>query len=276
MKKKISIISLLVTLTLFYCACSNKDILQSESPIVNVINEITSSAHEYFDDESNTTIGEESEDSSIKYENNASVFDYNTLPEYTNLPTVEVNNYIPFFTTEELNYAKENVFEIYSELDSLGRCGIAYANICRELMPTEARGKIGMIKPSGWHNEKYAGIDGNYIYNRCHLIGFQLAGENANEKNLITGTRYLNTEGMLPYENMIDDYVDKTSHHVLYRVTPIFIGTELVARGVLMEAQSIEDDDISFCIFVYNVQPNCDIDYVTGYTAGPEFMGTNN
>lgn len=184
------------------------------------------------------------------------------VPAYSGDPYVEINGNVPFFTQEDLTV---EVFETYSSLDYLNRCGPAYANICQELMPTEKRGEIGMIRPSGWHTVRYDGlVDGNYLYNRCHLIGFQLAGENANEKNLITGTRYMNVEGMLPFEDAVDDYVDDTWNHVLYRVTPIFDGKNLVASGVLMEAQSVEDGGLSFCVYVYNVQPGVTIDYATG------------
>lgn len=174
-----------------------------------------------------------------------------------------VNGNIPYFNEEEFT---TEAFETYSELDELGRCGVAYANICKELMPTEERGKIGMIKPSGWHTVKYDWVDGKYLYNRCHLIGFQLAGENANEKNLITGTRYMNTQGMLPFENMVADYVKETNYHVLYRVTPDFEGDNLVASGVEMEAWSVEDngDGICFHVYVYNMEPGVEIDYATG------------
>ena len=152
---------------------------------------------------------------------------------------MEVNGNVPYFTEEDLT---TEAFEGYSPLDGLGRCGMAYANVCPELMPTEERGEIGMIRPTGWHTVRYDGVvDGNYLYNRCHLIGYQLAGENANEQNLITGTRYLNVDGMLPFENLVDDYVDETGNHVLYRVTPVFLGDNLVASGVLMEAYSVED-----------------------------------
>ena len=185
-----------------------------------------------------------------------------TVSEYSGAPYAEINENIPQFDEDE--YTKE-AFEMYSELDELGRCGVAYANICQELMPTEERGQIGSVKPSGWHTVKYNGIvDGNYLYNRCHLIGFQLAGENANKKNLITGTRYLNVTGMLPFENEVADYVQETDHHVLYRVTPVFEGDNLVASGVQMEAASVEDDTIRFNVFVYNIQPGITIDYATG------------
>lgn len=186
------------------------------------------------------------------------------IPAYSGYAYVEINHNQPFFEKNDLT---TDPFEEYSELDSLGRCGVAYANVCQELMPTEERGEIGSVKPSGWHTVKYPEVIKDlYLYNRCHLIGFQLAGENANEKNLITGTRYLNVEGMLPFENEVADYVKETNHHVLYRVTPIFAGDNLVADGVLMEAYSVEDsgEGVSFCVFVYNVQPGIEIDYKTG------------
>ena len=183
---------------------------------------------------------------------------------YNGEPYVELNDNVPNFTTREKNNTK--AFENYHRLDALGRCGTAYANICKELMPTEKRGAIGMVKPSGWNTVKYDVVDGKYLYNRCHLIGFQLAGENANKKNLITGTRYLNVDGMLPFEDEVADYVKDTDHHVLYRVTPVFKGDNLVAEGVEMEAYSVEDKGKGICfhVFVYNVQPGVTIDYATG------------
>lgn len=194
-------------------------------------------------------------------------YDLESIPEYSGEPYVTIHDNVPFFSEEELT---TDAFETYSELDDLGRCGTAYANICEEIMPTEKRGKIGMIKPSGWHTVKYTGIDGNYLYNRCHLIGYQLSAENANEKNLITGTRYLNVTGMLPFENMVADYVNETGNHVLYRVTPIYNQENLVADGVLMEAQSVENDDLAFCVYCYNVQPGIEIDYHTGDSKSSE------
>ena len=185
------------------------------------------------------------------------------VPAYTGEATVVLNDNKPYFT--ETEYTTE-AFERYSDLDSLGRCGVAYANVCEEIMPTEERGAIGMIKPSGWHTIKYDCVDGKYLYNRCHLIGYQLSGENANEKNLITGTRYLNVTGMLPYEDQVADYVHATDNHVLYRVTPVFNGDNLVADGVELEAASVEDKGASlqFHVFCYNVQPGVVIDYKTG------------
>ena len=181
-----------------------------------------------------------------------------TIPSYQEKPYVVINQNIPAFS--ESDYTK-GVFEEYSKLDSLGRCGVAFANICNEIMPSEEeeRGTIGMIKPSGWQTVRYNGVvEGNYLYNRCHLIGWQLAGENANKQNLITGTRYMNVEGMLPFENQVADYLkEKKENHVLYRVTPIFEGNNLVASGVQMEAYSIEDEGKGICfnVYVYNVQP---------------------
>lgn len=194
-------------------------------------------------------------------------FDLGQVPAYSGEPYVVVNNNIPFFKDSDLT---TEAFEKYSDLDSLGRCGAAYANVCQEIMPTEKRGAIGMVKPTGWQTVKYDWVDGKYLYNRCHLIGYQLSGENANEKNLITGTRYLNVDGMLPFENLVADYVHETDHHVLYRVTPVFENSNLVASGVLMEAQSVEDDDVLFCVYCYNVQPKVTIDYATGESHASE------
>lgn len=196
-----------------------------------------------------------------------SSFDLSQVPAYSGEPYVVVNNNIPFFKDSDLT---TEAFEKYSDLDSLGRCGAAYANVCQEIMPTEKRGAIGMVKPTGWQTVKYDWVDGKYLYNRCHLIGYQLSGENANEKNLITGTRYLNVDGMLPFENLVADYVHETDHHVLYRVTPVFENSNLVASGVLMEAQSVEDDDVLFCVYCYNVQPKVTIDYATGESHASE------
>lgn len=186
------------------------------------------------------------------------------IPEYSGSPYTEVNDNWPFFATDGLS---DESCKHFSSLDNLGRCGVCYAIIGQDLMPTEERGAIGMVKPSGWHTVKYNGVvDGNYLYNRCHLIGYQLCGENANTKNLITGTRYLNIQGMLPFENMVADYVESTANHVAYRVTPVFEGNNLVASGVLMEAYSIEDsgDGIRFNVFCHNIQPGIEITYSTG------------
>lgn len=185
------------------------------------------------------------------------------LPVYQGQPYAIINRNEPRFSEED---DSEDSYEAYAELDALVRCGVAEANIGVDIMPTEERQNIGQVKPSGWHTVKYDHVEGKYLYNRCHLIGFQLTGENANEKNLITGTRYLNTEGMLPFENMVADYVKETENHVRYRVTPIFEGDNLVASGVYMEARSVEDDGdgICFAVYVFNVQPGVEIDYATG------------
>ena len=196
-------------------------------------------------------------------------YSLDSLPAYSGTPYVAVNNNVPVFDDADKTTVS---FERYSDLDSLGRCGTAYANIGQDLMPTADRESISSVKPTGWNSVKYDFVDGKNLYNRCHLIAFQLAGENANEKNLITGTRYFNVDGMLPFENMVADYVKETNNHVLYRVTPIFDGDNLVASGVLMEAESVEDDGegISFCVYCYNVQPGVTIDYATGSSSADQ------
>ncbi len=193
------------------------------------------------------------------------------IPVYSDLPYVELSDNLPDFTRDELQ-AAETSYERYSDLDALGRCGRAEASVGQDLMPKEERGRIGQVKPSGWHTVKYDCVDGKYLYNRCHLIGYQLTAENANEENLITGTRYMNVEGMLPFENMVADYVKETGNHVLYRVTPIYEGENLVAGGVQMEAMSVEDegDGVCFNVYVYNVQPGIFIDYRTGASSQKE------
>lgn len=190
-------------------------------------------------------------------------FEYAAVPAYAGEPYAVVNGNQPFFTEEDMAPIQE---ESYAELDDLGRCGVAMALVSPRTMPTSERGSIGMVRPSGWQTVRYSFVDGQYLYNRCHLIGYQLTAENANTQNLITGTRYLNTEGMLPFENQVADYVEETGRPVLYRVTPVFIGEELVARGVLMEALSTEDNGagVRFCVFCYNVQPGVAIDYADG------------
>lgn len=182
---------------------------------------------------------------------------------YQGEPYVVINDNNPDFTEADMTTAS---FESYGELDGLGRCTTAFANIGKDLMPAEKRGPIGEVKPTGWQTAKYDNVDGKYLYNRCHLIGYQLTGENANEKNLITGTRYLNVDGMLPFENMVADYIKETNNHVLYRVTPVFSGDNLVASGVQMEAESVEDngDGILFNVYCFNAQPGIAIDYATG------------
>jgi len=186
------------------------------------------------------------------------------VPPYGGEPWVELEGGAPGFS--EADKAAETAFETYSELDSLGRCGPAYANVGPELMPAQERGAIGMIKPSGWHTVRYSFVDGQYLYNRCHLIAYRLTGENDNEKNLITGTRYLNTVGMLPFETRVADYVEETGNHVLYRATPVFQGDDLLCSGVELEGWSVEDGGAGVCfhVYVYNVQPGVVIDYATG------------
>lgn len=208
--------------------------------------------------------GQQTESSAPTEITTASSFSLSDVPAYSGKAYISVNGNVPYFTAAELTTQS---FETYSDLDSLGRCGVTYACIGKDLMPTKERGSIGMVKPTGWHTVRYDDlVDGKYLYNRCHLIGYQLTGENANTKNLITGTRYLNIEGMLPFENMVADYIQETNNHVLYRVTPIFEGNNLLANGVLMEGYSVEDKGagVSYCVFAYNVQPGIEIDYATG------------
>lgn len=188
-------------------------------------------------------------------------YELDNIPEYNGQDYVILNNNKPKFKESELN---TQTYEKYSSFDSLGRCRSAIANIDYKMMPTEKRGSIGMIKPTGWHTIKYDNVDGKYLYNRCHLIGYQLTGENANELNLITCTRYMNTKSMLKFENEVAKYIKETKHHVLYRVTPIFKDNNMLASGVVMEAKSIEDNEIEFNVFVYNIQDGIDIDYKTG------------
>ncbi len=192
-----------------------------------------------------------------------SVYTVDNIPDYSGADFITLNNNKPSFDD---TIDTSSSFEYYNELDSLKRAGVAFANIGKDLMPTEKRGSIGMIKPSGWHTIKYDNVDGKYLYNRCHLIGYQLTGENANPKNLITCTRQMNTVGMLKYENAVADYIKDTNNHVLYRVTPIYNGSDLVAKGVVIEAKSVEDngEGIMFNVFVYNIQNGIVIDYATG------------
>lgn len=249
----------LLTATYLLSGCSNHSITGPGMPT-----DKTSQFHEAIERVAESLATAESSQSQERISTFTTWNGQETVPVYSGEPYTELNGNIPYFTDREKT---EDVFEHYSDLDTLGRCGTAYANICKELMPTEKRGEIGMIKPTGWHTVRYDDIiSDKYLYNRCHLIGFQLAGENANEKNLVTGTRYMNVDGMLPFENMIADYVKETDNHVLYRVTPIFVGDDLVCRGVEMEAYSVEDngEGTSFHVFVYNIQPGIEIDYATG------------
>lgn len=201
--------------------------------------------------------------------------DLSSVGTYSGIAYVELNNNTPTFAE-----ISTKSFEKYTDLDSLGRCGVAYACVGKDIMPTEERGAIGQIKPTGWHTIKYDIVDGKYLYNRCHLIGYQLTGENANTKNLITGTRYMNMDGMLPFEDMVADYVQETGNHVMYRVTPHFIGDNLLASGVQMEAYSVEDkgQGVCFNVYVYNAQPGITINYANGdsYLTQSVSSGTTN
>lgn len=194
------------------------------------------------------------------------------IPEYSGEAYVAINGNQPFFTEADDTTVS---YETYSPLDGLGRCGVAEANVGQDLMPTEARGNISSVKPTGWHSSKYDFVDGKSLYNRCHLIGYQLAGENANERNLITGTRFLNTQGMLPFENQVADYIEETGNHVLYRVTPVYDGADLLAWGVQMEAYSVEDQGAGVCfnVLCFNAEPGVAIDYATGASWADEGVG---
>ena len=213
--------------------------------------------------QSGTKVAAEDHSAEEKGSDSESYVTVDDVPAYSGEPYVEVNDNQPEFTEEELTTVS---YEEYSELDELGRCQSAEACIGQDLMPTETRESISSVKPTGWKNKSYDTVDGGYVYNRCHLIGFQLTGENANEENLITGTRYMNVEGMLPFEDEVAAYIKETDNHVMYRVTPVFEGDDLVASGVQMQAESVEDDGvgISFNVYVYNVQPYVVIDYITG------------
>ena len=244
MRKKLRSLLIATALVFSFTGCSSSKVVNNQQVVEN---RQETNIEEYTKSEQSNIISLEN------------------IPEYNGLPYIELNGNIPKFTDEE----KQNTtsFENYSELDSLGRCGVAFANVGQDIMPTEKRGAIGMIKPSGWHTVKYPEvIKDKYLWNRCHLIAFMLAGENANQKNLITGTRYLNIDGMLPFENQVADYIKETNNHVLYRVSPIFKDDELVARGVQMEAYSVEDNGSGVCfnVYIYNIQPGIIIDYVTG------------
>ena len=248
--KKMRIVSVILSVALLLSGCGFEAMLgmslfpsQSATPEIKQIDLLKEKFREIFEEEVAITLDE--------------------IPSYTGQPFVVLNENIPAFHAEDL---AANSYEQYSELDALGRCGAAVACIGLSTMPTEERESIGSVKPSGWQTVKYDCVDGKYLYNRCHLIGYQLSGENANERNLITGTRYLNVDGMLPFENEVADYVHSTGNHVLYRVTPIFEGNNKVAKGVQMEAMSVEDmgQGIMFHVFCYNVQPGVVINYSDG------------
>ena len=260
MRKTNAIISLLLILVITLCGCAG---MQQDAGINDGTPGIEQQTEAGYQDadiqERELTVDELNQ----IQETPSSSFDIKSIPAYSGKAYVAVNDNNPYFTERDLTTES---FEKYTPLDSLGRCGVAYANIGRDIMPTEERGSIGMVKPSGWHSIRYENVEGRYLYNRCHLIGYQLSAENANTSNLITGTRYLNIQGMLPFENMVADYVKGTNNHVLYRVTPIFDGNNLVASGVLMEGYSVEDDGAGICynVYCYNVQPGIKINYSTG------------
>ena len=259
MRKTNVIISLLMVLAIMLCGCSTPQDANITADIPGIEQKIETRHQEEIEQTESTP------DEELEHNKEASLDSFNikSIPDYNGKAYVVVNDNNPYFTKKDLNTES---FEKYSPLDSLGRCGVAYANIGKDIMPTEERGSIGMVKPSGWHSIRYENVDGKYLYNRCHLIGYQLSAENANTSNLITGTRYLNIQGMLPFENMVADYVKGTNNHVLYRVTPIFEGNNLVASGVLMEGYSVEDngDGICYNVYCYNVQPGITINYLTG------------
>ena len=213
---------------------------------------------------------QESNDLTPEFIPGEEILDLSSLPPYSGEPFVAVNGNVPFFEEGEIT---DESFEAYRDLDDLGRCTSTVASIGKDLMPTEKRGSISEVHPSGWVQAEYDWVDGKALYNRCHLIGFQLTGENANWENLITGTRYLNVQGMLPFENLVADYVKETGNHVMYRVTPVYTGNNLVADGVLMEALSVEDGGagVQFCVYCYNVQPGVEIDYTTGRSRAVPF-----
>lgn len=241
MKKSLSVILLVLLFSLVGCTTNETNVV---------------------DNNLNTTIELETDTTEETTETEKIEYITDEIPEYSGTKIIELNNNVPNFNVSDA----DTEFETYSELDELGRCGVAYANITINTMPTEERGEIGHIKPSGWHTVKYNGVvDGNYLYNRCHLIAFCLAGENDNKLNLVTGTRSFNVDSMYYYEEMVLNYMkENPNNRVLYRVTPIYVGDELVCRGVQMEGLSIEDDTICFNVFCYNVQDGVIIDYATG------------
>lgn len=263
---KKSIIMLIGTLLLLTglvgCDTTTPSTSTNDSGQVVENNESSSSEQVVENNESSSS----DSNSYLASKDNVSNATLSNIPEYSGTPYVAINNNVPDFS--ESDYTTTS-FEEYAPLDNLGRCGVAFANVGTDIMPTEERGSISSVKPSGWHSVKYDIVDGKYLYNRAHLIGYQLTAENANKNNLITGTRYFNVTGMLPFENMVADYVKETNNHVLYRVTPIFEGNDLVAKGVQMEARSVEDngEGVEFNVFVYNVQPGITIDYSTGGSA---------
>lgn len=265
MKRLTTVVSLLLAICLLFAGCG---IDQIETPSSNPSHIGSDISTEPTDSSATTSQTPESDNSTSNTQkptvpNKVDTIQLSSIPAFSGKPYVAINNNIPSFN--ESDYTTKS-YEYYSNLDSLGRCGMVIACIGTDIMPTEERGSIGQVKPTGWHTVKYDCVDGKYLYNRCHLIGYQLSGENANTKNLITGTRFMNVDGMLPFENMVADYVKETDNHVLYRVTPIYDGSNLLATGVQMEAYSIEDDGDGICfnVFVYNAQPQISINYANG------------
>ena len=262
-KRAILIVSVLLAFCLLFSGCG----IDGSNPQGTGPSQITSgtSSPDSFEnnESSNISTPSDTNDNTNQTQSGSKPVSLDSIPAYSGKAYVYINNGNPGFSDSDL---KTKSYEYYSPRDRLGRCGVVHACIGRDIMPTEDRGSIGMVKPTGWHTVKYDCVDGKYLYNRCHLIGFQLTGENANEENLITGTRYMNVTGMLPFENMVADYVKETGNHVMYRVTPLFKGNNLLAHGVQMEAYSVEDDGDGICfnVFVYNVQPQITIDYATG------------
>ena len=262
-KRAILIVSVLLAICLLFSGCG----IDGSNPQGTGPSQITSSTSspDSFEnnESSNISTPSDTNDNTNQTQSGSKPVSLDSIPAYSGKAYVYINNGNPGFSDSDL---KTKSYEYYSPRDRLGRCGVVHACIGRDIMPTEDRGSIGMVKPTGWHTVKYDCVDGKYLYNRCHLIGFQLTGENANEENLITGTRYTNVTGMLPFENMVSDYVKETGNHVMYRVTPLFKGNNLLAHGVQMEAYSVEDDGDGICfnVFVYNVQPQITIDYATG------------
>lgn len=253
MKRMTSIVALFLCMILVLSGCGGQEIPKQENP------QVSQTEHIEYEE----PVVSQEQPKTVEQFKESTAFDISSIPKYSGSPYVAVNDNNPYFT--ENDYTTKP-FESYAPLDSLGRCGVAYANVGIDIMPTEPRGNIGSVKPSGWHSIRYENVEGLYLYNRCHLIGYQLSAENANTSNLITGTRYLNIHGMLPFESMVADYVKETKNHVLYRVTPIFEGDNLLASGVLMEGYSVEDngDGICYNVYCYNVQPGIKIDYATG------------
>lgn len=269
MKVKKVLLCCLVSIMIFVCGCDGNNSNVSSSGTAQTTTAVSSTSKMAIDSQATTTTTTSNSEQTTTGQTNLNgkqlteSAKLSNVPEYTGSDFEIINNNTPLFSDD---YLSSQSYEFYGELDKLGRCTVGIANIGKDIMPTEKRGSIGMVKPSGWHLDKYDFVDGKYLYNRCHLVGYQLSGENANEKNLITGTRYMNIGRMLDIENQVAEYCRTSNNHVLYRVTPIFVGNELVARGVLMEAKSCEDNghSICLCVFCFNVQPNVTIDYATG------------